>query len=600
MLESMMTTMRSSSHPIRPMKSRFLSMAGFARASLVIFTFSIILGTICQDVWAATYYVSNSQGNDGNNGLSTSTPWKTLAKISGRTFQANDVIRLKSGDTWTGETFYAHGTGSSTNWIMVTTYAGGNKANISPGNNALCAIQLCDNSSGWYFYNLAVSNAQNGIYSSSTSYQHDIKINTCSVTNCASAAIAIRPQDGPPNLDRVTITGCYLDSCREGIGLHRINNCNISNNRISNMQLAGLCITQCSSGTISDCILFSMGWLQGPNAGTAAVYFAVCSNFVMDNCDISYTRKTNCPDGVAIDFEGNNSNITVQNSILHDNYGAAVLLYRNPDWGSDNANISFINNQIYNNGLENPSQIPAFIRHYNNASCGGTISDNYITLGSGQKNNFIDISGLTNGFQSSFITSSNTVDGSGTSWNAVSGFSTSSNPNGVWTYQTGYGPANMWNLWHKNGLGPSAWSGLISWDENADWPFVGKNNTGSTLNDYWGWCLCPVDKVVMQPKRPVGKWVGVKFTASSAGYYTVKSAFQGLNTGGFTDVNTHVYWSNTGTYPTIHITGTQTWSYSETQYVPQGQSISFLVDGNNTSDYTTGFTGLGVTITKLN
>ena len=44
MLDSMMTTMRSSSHPLRPMKSRFLSAAGFARASDVMFKKTFAVG----------------------------------------------------------------------------------------------------------------------------------------------------------------------------------------------------------------------------------------------------------------------------------------------------------------------------------------------------------------------------------------------------------------------------------------------------------------------------------------------------------------------------------------------------------------------------
>jgi hypothetical protein len=49
---------------------------------------------------ATTYYVSTS-GNDSNNGLTTSTPWKTLSKAEQTATSAGDIVALKKGDTWT-------------------------------------------------------------------------------------------------------------------------------------------------------------------------------------------------------------------------------------------------------------------------------------------------------------------------------------------------------------------------------------------------------------------------------------------------------------------------------------------------------------------
>ena len=47
---------------------------------------------------AATYYVSQSMGNDANDGIHS--PWKTLTKASQTTFTAGDRSLLKCGDTW--------------------------------------------------------------------------------------------------------------------------------------------------------------------------------------------------------------------------------------------------------------------------------------------------------------------------------------------------------------------------------------------------------------------------------------------------------------------------------------------------------------------
>lgn len=45
------------------------------------------------------YYVSNS-GNDSNDGLSTSTPWQTCAKVNAFSFSAGDTVLFNRGDIW--------------------------------------------------------------------------------------------------------------------------------------------------------------------------------------------------------------------------------------------------------------------------------------------------------------------------------------------------------------------------------------------------------------------------------------------------------------------------------------------------------------------
>jgi len=47
-----------------------------------------------------TYYVSQSGGNDTNDGLSPATPWKTLAKVNGWLFNPGDQVLLNRGDKW--------------------------------------------------------------------------------------------------------------------------------------------------------------------------------------------------------------------------------------------------------------------------------------------------------------------------------------------------------------------------------------------------------------------------------------------------------------------------------------------------------------------
>ena len=65
------------------------------------------------------YYVSSSDGSDSNNGLSPSTPWKTLAKVNSMDLPSGSYVCLKRGDLWRetlmadkpGVTYTAYGTG---------------------------------------------------------------------------------------------------------------------------------------------------------------------------------------------------------------------------------------------------------------------------------------------------------------------------------------------------------------------------------------------------------------------------------------------------------------------------------------------------------
>lgn len=70
------------------------------------------------------YYVDQMYGNDTWDGLTTNTPYKTLAKISGKTFTAGDVINLKRGCTW-NENLVLHGSGATGNPITIRPYGDG-------------------------------------------------------------------------------------------------------------------------------------------------------------------------------------------------------------------------------------------------------------------------------------------------------------------------------------------------------------------------------------------------------------------------------------------------------------------------------------------
>jgi hypothetical protein len=65
----------------------------------------IALSLFITQAFGTTYYVSSSTGSDSNSGTSTSSPWKTITKVAGRSYTPGDFILFKKGDTWIGSNF---------------------------------------------------------------------------------------------------------------------------------------------------------------------------------------------------------------------------------------------------------------------------------------------------------------------------------------------------------------------------------------------------------------------------------------------------------------------------------------------------------------
>ena len=74
--------------------------------------------------WAATYYVDMVGGNDGNDGLTQATAWKTVAKVNGSSFAAGDQILFKRGGVW-NESLVPPSSGASGNPIVFDAYGTG-------------------------------------------------------------------------------------------------------------------------------------------------------------------------------------------------------------------------------------------------------------------------------------------------------------------------------------------------------------------------------------------------------------------------------------------------------------------------------------------
>lgn len=90
---------------------------------LLCFLFILFVGTTG---WTATYYVDATNGQDSNNGLAITAPWKTIAKVNAITFQPGDQILFSRGEVWR-EALIPSSSGSLGNPITFGAYGSGNK-----------------------------------------------------------------------------------------------------------------------------------------------------------------------------------------------------------------------------------------------------------------------------------------------------------------------------------------------------------------------------------------------------------------------------------------------------------------------------------------
>lgn len=71
---------------------------------------------------ATAYYVDSVGGNDNNPGTSSSAPWRTVARVNGRTFASGDSVLFKRGSSWSGTALTVKDTG-----VRVSAYGSGNR-----------------------------------------------------------------------------------------------------------------------------------------------------------------------------------------------------------------------------------------------------------------------------------------------------------------------------------------------------------------------------------------------------------------------------------------------------------------------------------------
>jgi len=109
-------------HPVRSFLTRLAPLATL----LALLTVGIGIQNVAPVVAANTTYYVDCAGSDTNNGTSTSTPWRTMARASQQTYGAGDSILFKRGCTFSGTGFKPVGNGSVASPVTIADYGSGN------------------------------------------------------------------------------------------------------------------------------------------------------------------------------------------------------------------------------------------------------------------------------------------------------------------------------------------------------------------------------------------------------------------------------------------------------------------------------------------
>ncbi len=102
------------------------------------------------------FYISSTDGNDSNNGLSPDSAWKSLNKVNSTSFCSGDKILFKSGSQFTGR-LHLKNSGSLGAPIVIDMYGDGSKPRID-AEGLFDEALLLENVEYWEVNNLELTN----------------------------------------------------------------------------------------------------------------------------------------------------------------------------------------------------------------------------------------------------------------------------------------------------------------------------------------------------------------------------------------------------------------------------------------------------------
>jgi hypothetical protein len=277
-------------------------------------------------VYLRTFYINATTGNDANDGMSPSTPWKTIAKINSyMLFQPGDGILFERGQTWR-ETLTIPSSGNSTHYIAFGNY-GGNVNKPKLFGSAAITGWTRDSGNVWISNN-NVSNPKGGYWPGSIFFREtDGNITWGHAQKTLKTDLTVN-YDWTWISNKIYIYSDDPNTNYSGVEVAQRQSIIYLNNK-NYITIDGLELRYSCATGIED--------MYPTTANTG---------LVVKNCEIGYfsIKGGNIGYGIA----ASDSNMLIKNNIIHDcgRRGISVHIY-----ATDNLNVSNImveNNTFYN------------------------------------------------------------------------------------------------------------------------------------------------------------------------------------------------------------------------------------------------------------
>lgn len=328
-----------------------------------------------------TYYVSQSDGDDSNDGLTPLTAWQSFDRPNAMHFKPGDSLLLKRGDEWTEE-LHIRSDGSPGNYFELSSYGDANDPRplIRRSNLADDKCIVFERPSYVTISDMDCRDAKLGIY---LRYHDSYLNNDVSIDNChfeGNTDPTLVPDDhnyeyswsnaiwlgghiwnsnrnNTTILDGLSITNCsFVDcACGYGSGFYYPP---AYDARVRNFYMADCSAVDCYQGAFAlmnteggliERVVNIGGGVDGWTGSTLG-FLQSCRDITIDRCSFGYMDRQESGDGVGFDFEGDTKNCTISNSIFHDNSSAGTLILSTDGYNTDVT----ITDCVYYNNNTNP------------------------------------------------------------------------------------------------------------------------------------------------------------------------------------------------------------------------------------------------------
>jgi hypothetical protein len=311
---------------------------------------------------AATYYVDCASGSDGASGVTQSTAWKSVDKVSATIFAPGDSILLHRGTRCEG-LLWPKGSGQDGRPIRIGAYGEG-ALPVVHSSTAEAALKLFDQQ-GWEIENLETSGGNPyGVFIGASprngTLKHFVLRNLVvhdvsgAVKKKSSGLVVLTTPDGS-NLEDILVDGVTASRTSQWAGIsisgpadNRARNVVVRNSIVHDVQGDGIVLMRAENGVIEKSAAWHTGLQERETIGTPnGIWTWTCRNCVVQNTE-GFWIDSPSVDGGVYDIDWGNEDNVVQYNYGHDAQGYCLAAFGAGKLVTTNSTLRY--NVCVNNG----------------------------------------------------------------------------------------------------------------------------------------------------------------------------------------------------------------------------------------------------------